>query len=796
MFALARRAATVALFAIASPAFATDALPIANPGFESGLAGWTPSAADLERGIAQVTPEAARGGQAGLRIRQQAGDPGSWLRSPAVAVEAGEYYRLEFQARLVEQDGIGVWLQFLDAAKQPVPTPSDIAVQVPAGATDWTPCRLEIAAPAGSAWLTLAVHGYNKRAVTADFDDFSVTPIAAPSAPTTPVVANPLMPDPARVDAIAALLPPLPRGPGPALEDRAAWDRLGQGSDFREKTVARAIRFRDREPTPVITPEMWEAALKSRDRKIDSLVDRRRFRLVTLVLAEGIENQGGFLPAIEAEIGTICAESTWILSGHVAYTYGRNDLGTAMTAWNLAAADTLLGDRLAPATRALIRERVKDRVLRHYLAVLRGEKKPEWWSTDAQNWNAVVHAGVVGSALALLDSPRERAEIVAGAERGIKFYLRGFPADGYSPEGSGYWKYGFGHYLLMAESVSRATGGKVNLYDADCALLAQFPRRFAIAPDVYPAYGDNPLLDSTSHWMAFLIDCRFALGDGAGRPSVLDPMYSAFLYAYAVNLAFDPAAMAPVGAKAPILRGHRLRDWFELSQVYVGRLPAGRQGLGVSFRGGNNATPHGHHDLGTFVAVVGGKPVLADPGVVVYDAQTFGPNRFEHPVMNSLGHPVPLVASARQKDGATALTTVLEQKFADERDVVALDLTKAYEVPALRSLVRRFTYDRAGDGSLTVEDKIVFDRPESFASALITYGEAREESPGLWLLSYEGQSVRVTISASGGNRVSVRDGFLEKQSKAGAVRRLAIEVAEPVSEATLTITVAPATAAP
>ena len=70
---------------------------------------------------------------------------------------------------------------------------------------------------------------------------------------------------------------------------------------------------------------------------------------------------------------------------------------------------------------------------------------------------AVVHGGIVGAALALNDSVEERAEIIAAAELGTQFYIKGFPADGYSPEGMGYWKYGFGHYALLAEAVLTAT---------------------------------------------------------------------------------------------------------------------------------------------------------------------------------------------------------------------------------------------------------------------------------------------------------------------------------------------------
>lgn len=703
---------------------------------------------------------------------------------------AGQTYRLEFWARVVETSGIGVWIQFYGEDRHPVkPAGGDLSVQLKPAPADWTRYQTDLVTPPGAVWLTLAVHGYNKRPVLADFDDFSLTQIEANAA--APKIVNPVAPDAARVDRIAAWLPAAPKGLGPALSDRAAWDRLGAGTDFREKTISRAERF-TREPTPVITAAMWEAALKSRDRQIDKLVDRRRFRLVTLTLAEGMENQGRFLPAIESEIATICAEASWILSGHVQFTYGRNDLGTAMTAWNLAAADTLLGDRLAPATRSLIREKVRERVLVHYLAVVRGEKKPEWWSIDANNWNPVVHGGVVGAALALLDDRRERAEIVAGAERGIVYYLKGFPADGYSPEGLGYWKYGFGHYLLLAEAVLDATGGKVNLYDGQVRLVAQFPRRYAIAPDIYPAYGDNQFMEPTSHWMAHLVDRRFGLEDGTRPASTLDPMYSAFLYAYGANLAFDSSAQPKAPPDSDVIRGHRLRDWFAESQVYVGRLPSSSPGLGVTLKGGNNGVSHCHTDLGGFSVVLGGVPVIADPGVTVYDGQTFGPYRYKHPVINSYGHNTPVVAGRLQKEGSDYFATVLETRFTDTEDRLVLDLAKGYPVAELSKLTRAYAYRRAGGGSFTITDHVAFSSPQSFGVALVTYGTAREEKPGVWLVTYKDQTLRATIATEDGRPFTVTDELLDKPSRLGPVRRLGVNLTNPVSETRITVTITPA----
>ena len=779
----------VGLFLCAVGARAADpaALPLVNAGFEEGVQGWTAAPSDTAAKLSTVIPEAAHTGKVGLRVNQADGGPGSWLQSSRTPVESGKSYQLKFWARTLKTSGVGVWVQFFDDERHEVKgATSNLAVQVPQDSPAWTSCQLDVLVPAGATSMTLAVHCYSKRPTLADFDDFSLTPVEGAAVADAKPTANALTPDPARVKEIASYLPAKPKGLGPTLADRAIWDAFKTNAEMSEKTVSRAARFMN-EPVPEITAEAYQASVKSGDRKIDNVTSQRRFRLVNFVIAEGIENQGRFIPAIENEVAAICSESSWILSAHVPFSFGRNDLGTAMTAWNLAAVDTMLGDKLSTGLRKTIRDRVRERLLVHYLAEIRGETKPEWWSTDLNNWNAVVHGGIVGAALALDDSVEERAEIVAAAEIGTQFYIKGFPADGYSPEGMGYWKYGFGHYVLLSEAVLAATNGKVNFYDRDnIRLVAQFPRRFEMAPGVYPAYGDAQLAEAPSAWLYYIIDHRYGLNDGSARSLFPDPTYSAFLYSYGAILVFDSNA-APVTGKATVsLPDHALRDWFEQSQVYVGRPVAGA--LSVSFKGSNNGTSHGHNDIGTFVVATGGEPVITDPGVPPYNNRTMvGPNVFDYQIKSSYGHSVPFVAGQLQKRGPTHASVVKEKKITDAFDSITLDLSRGYDLPVVKELTRRFDYSRTGKGGLMITDQVSFASPQAFGTALTTYGEAREEKPGVWIVTSKGQSLRAEISTSGNQPFTVTDEVLKDEARAGKVRRLGINLNSPAAEATISI---------
>lgn len=793
--ALRRRSFVLLASTLCAAALAADPEPLQNGGFEEGVTGWNASAQDAALGLSKVSAEAAHSGTAGLRVKQETGGPGSWLQSPRYSVEGGKTYRFGFWARCVEESGIGVWIQFYDADRKNIAQPSPMAIQVQRNATDWKEYSMDAQVPPNAAAMTFAVHSYSKQPCLADFDDFSLRAIDAaaiavptPNPPRKPVPPLP-QPDAARVKEIAALLDAAPRGVGSSIDNRAPWEALGANEAYRTLMLERAGRFMN-EPLPEVSLAAYAASGVSGDRAVDKNVDRRRFRLATFVLAEGMENKGRFLPAIDKEILAICAEPGWILSGHVKFSH-RNDLGTAMTAWNLATAVTMLGNRLPEPTRKSVHDEVMKRAVQPFLDELHGKATPpEFWRVDPNNWNAVVHGGITGAALALADSVQDRAEIVAAAEKETLAYIQGFPADGYSGEGMGYWKYGFGHYVMLSETVLAATHGKVNLYAKDSIrLVAQFPRRFEIVPGVYPAYSDSLFLEEPSPWLFHIVERRYGLGDRYPRAG-LDGMFSGFLYAHGINMAFDSSAAPLAMAGAAPAKGPQLRDWFEQSQVLVTRMPEGQDGLNASIKGGNNGTSHCHLDLGSYVVVLGKQPILIDPGSPVYNATTMGPNAWGYQVKNSYGHSVPKVAGQLQKPGAAYQAAVVSTRFSADTDTLTLDLKKGYEVPSLLDLTRTYAYSRAGRGSLTVSDRAAFRAPEAFGTAVVTYGEAKEEKQGVWTVTYKGQTVRIEINTEGAP-FTVTDELLKDESRIGKVRRLGIDLANPSEKAAITVKITP-----
>lgn len=599
-------------------------------------------------------------------------------------------------------------------------------------------------------------------------------------------------PDPARVSAIAAMLPDAPVGLGRPISDRAAWDALA-ATPLLQSIVAAAERLLA-EPLPEQPDDLYLDFSRTGNRtRWQEVAGGRRGRVRTLTLAECAENRGRFLPALEEVIAALCAERTWVLPAHdrsLTNFRGESvdiDLASSSLAWELATANWLLGERLSPQVRELIRTNLARRVLDPYRDMFLGKRAPNWWLHTNSNWNAVCLAGVTGAALAQLPAVEDRAQFVVAAERYSRNFLTGFTPDGYCSEGLGYWNYGFGHYVLLSETIRQATGGGVDLLARPEALApARFGANIQIINGVAPAFADCAVGARPAGWIMYFVNRVLGLGlAGWEEPDLAHA--DGYLFLSALLLFPNAASEATL---PPATAGPDLRTWFSDAGVLICRpAPGSDCRMGVALKGGHNAELHNHNDVGSYVVVIGAREVLLDPGAEVYTARTFSPQRYESRLLNSFGHPVPVVAGQLQRTGRDACAQVLSVEFGDEADSLSLDLRAAYDVPQLKTLERRFVYTRAGAGSLTVSDHVLFDSPQAFGSALITRGRWRAEEDGSLTVLDFGEAARVEISATGGE-VKLTDEVIREEARVQPTR-IGINFAAPVTEATLSLTITP-----
>jgi len=604
-------------------------------------------------------------------------------------------------------------------------------------------------------------------------------------------------PDRQRIETIAAMLPDKPAGVGRPITDRDAWGTIAKAESY--KSIIPTAEKTLNEPLPDLTDELYLEFSRTGNRTHWQRVNGQRLdRLPRLVLAECIENKGRFLPAVEAVIKAVCEQRTWVMPAHdgglVNFKGTRIDidLGSSSVGWTLATADYLLGDRLSAETRSRIRDGIQRRIVEPFHGMVEGKRAASFWLTTTNNWNAVCLANVTGAALAQFESKEERAFFVAAAEQLSLNFLQGFTSDGYCSEGLGYWDYGFGHYVLLAETVRQATGGKLDLFKRPGVdKITLFGPSIEIINGVSPAFADcSPGARPSARivWMA-----GRQLGLGLGEWESLNPVSPSGGLCEAMIYSFSSGASEAKPA-AQAWSGVGPRTWFEQAGILICR--PGENSvcrMGVALKGGHNAEHHNHNDVGSYVVVVGKEAVLVDPGAEVYTARTFSNKRYVSKVLNSFGHPVPRVADTLQRTGAQAQGKVVKTEFTDAADTLVLDIASAYQVPSLKKLERSFIYSRTGAGSLTITDDAVFSKPERFGTALITFGKWERVAPDRIRVSDGKEAVQVVIESTSGSWDLTSEEITEELNDKHIPTRLGIDFKEPVAEAKITLIVTPAT---
>lgn len=599
-----------------------------------------------------------------------------------------------------------------------------------------------------------------------------------------------------RVNEIAAMLSPKAAAPGRTIADRAAWERLAHEAGFAS-VIATAEQLA-KSPPPEMTEELFldYSRTGNRDRG-QRVMFARADRLATFSLAECLENRGRFIGPLTNEIDVLCAERTWVYPAHDSKLdnfYGRTvslDLRSTALAWELATLDYLLADKLPAPTRKLLRDNVRRRVLQPYRDVMEG-RRPETqihWLNVKNNWNAVCLAGVTGAALAIEDAPADRALFIAASEYYIRNFFTGFTPDGYCNEGLGYWNYGFGRFVQLAETVRQATDGKIDFFTVPKAQAAAlFASRDEIFNGIYPTIADcNPGSRPDDHITRFAEE-RFGLATTPRGGIFLRP---AGTIAATTMYAFLPEKL-PVAQRADKSGESPLRSWFKEGGLLICRNgPSNKSTFGAVLKGGHNAESHNHNDVGSFSVVTGNTMVLCDPGGEVYTALTFSPRRYESKVNNSFGHAVPTIAGKLQSVGQQAHAVIVRSDFTDTADTLTYDIASAYDVPELKKLERTFVFQRTSPPTLTVKDEVAFSKAQPFETALITWGDWKKTSDSEISVRDGHDAVRVKID-TGGVPFEVRSEVIEADVHTRTKpKHIGIVLNSPLEKATVTLTITP-----
>ena len=592
--------------------------------------------------------------------------------------------------------------------------------------------------------------------------------------------------DSARLEEIAATLPEKPCADGAPASDRAKWAPLAATKEGRT-AVKNAAKICGA-PVPDTPDDLYLEFSKNGNRtNYQRCFFRRKANFAWLYVGECLERKGRFIPKIVEYMDAFCAMKSWTLPAHDAKLTCFNgtphiDLVSAELSRELAFCLSWLGDAIPAATRKKVYSEIDRRTFQPHLAHARGERKlrEHWWFHGGNNWNSVCNSCVVRAALAIVPDRRLRAEFVLHAEGSVPYALAGYTDDGYCSEGMGYWNYGYGHHLTMGLSLRAATGGKVDLFsDPKTKTVMKYAYGFQLQDGKSPHFADGGGNPSP----VLLALGRQVWPDLVSTAALASPVFGFDTAQFSLR-AFgqEPAPCAPTMDVLPA------RTWFPDAQVLISRRPdpRGKLDWSIAIKGGHNAELHNHNDVGSYAIMMDGVEMCGDPGGEVYTRRTFSKDRYVSKVLNSYGHPVPVVGGQLQKGGRTASAKVLRTSFTDEKDEIALDCTSAYAVPALKSLVRTMTFDRR-NVRITITDKVSFSTPTAFEVPVVTYREwtANDDfTEFLFRKSPEThRRMKMTVKASA--PVTFTKELIDNPGKPSP-QRLAFKFKEPVTEATFT----------
>jgi hypothetical protein len=146
-----------------------------------------------------------------------------------------------------------------------------------------------------------------------------------------------------------------------------------------------------------------------------------------------------------------------------------------------------------------------------------------------------------------------------------------------------------------------------------------------------------------------------------------------------------------------------------------------------------------------------------------------------------------------QRTGAAARGVILETNFSAAADTFKLDYRSAYVVPSLQKLERTFVFQRAPKPLLEVRDDVKFSQPESFETALITWGNIKSINATTLEITDGPSTVRVAIDTQGRSFQLKQETIDEDVDTKRQPVRVGIALDEKISSGTITLRISPVT---
>lgn len=549
----------------------------------------------------------------------------------------------------------------------------------------------------------------------------------------------------------------LPYTPYSNISDRAAWEALDP--EWKKETVLLGQSFLGFEWPYLSASDFLEFFRTGNRVHFEDKMFSKRHALNALILAECVENQGRFLPAVIDGIFSICDENAWNLPAHNSYERDCPqlplpdlsdpvlDLFACETGAVLATASYLLSpvlDDFSPFLTKRIRYELERRIFIPY------QKRHFWWMGDGispmNNWTIWCTQNVLLSAFLTDTDDSLRHFIFHKACQSTDFFLAEYGQDGCCDEGAQYYRHAGLCLFLVLSICDSVTGGAFRQLFSDEKIrnIASYIYRVHVADQYYINFADcSPIagrcsareylfakLTHQENMMRFAAkDCLAGQKNALLLPTENNLFYRLLSGFTAAELkAFDCSCTCP----AP-----------NLFYPSVGLFASRDERLFLAVKAGDNADSHNHNDVGSFTVYKDGLPVFIDIGVESYTKKTFSPQRYEIWTMQSAWHNLPSFDGVMQKDGEHYHAADVSYSLEDSS--ISMDIAPAYPsgspVASYRRRARLYKEEK-----IHITDTFSFrdDMPHQVVLSLITY-----EKPKIISELSERQEISIPSAADG-----------------------------------------------
>lgn len=603
-----------------------------------------------------------------------------------------------------------------------------------------------------------------------------------------------IYPSEKQIEILKAVIPKHTFQPAPSIKDRQYWDNIA-ASKSGKAYLENALSEIHKKPEVPITDSIYRLANKQGNRGIyKPRYYRTMTRLENFILAECIENKGRFLPQITHYLNAIMEMKSWLHPNHDDRENGvlegkrvSIDLGARKFGSDLALAEVLLEDKLSKDLRNKMAENIQRRIIDTYLKSCKLNDENNKWIKSTSNWNSVCTSGSVFTTIAVSKNEDERIAAIGSALNSMKYhYMPGFGDDGYCSEGLGYWGYGFGHYLYLAQILYDYTEGNINLFEFDnpekLNNVGNFPEKFVIQNEKCAPFSDGvSSVSRKGNNFAYALSAKHY---GATKPSELrieEAVEQLIVWADPEAFTFEKKA----DKKEPELPDYSYFDDFGMV------ISRGKQDVpfSIALKAGHNKENHNHSDVGTYTIVLNKDIMAGDIGAPSYTAGAFSPN---NPARSSWGHPVPRIDNTLQSNGREFFGEIIETEFTKASDKIVIDIKAAYEISSLNSLVRTIKNDKSGLGTITIEDSFSLTKPVTFGIAIMTLNEYEIVDNNTIIITSKNQKIKAEIKGVGASIKIVDELVPVKHLREGApAYRIGVDFVELLSEGTITVKYTP-----